>query len=101
MKLQIQSIHFTADQKLLDFIQKKLDKLETFNDRIMEGEVYLHLENTDTPENKLVNVKLYLPGTSAIVAKEQASSFEEATDKLYDNLKRQILKLKDKMQSHH
>ncbi|MFN6946854.1 MAG: ribosome hibernation-promoting factor, HPF/YfiA family [Cytophagaceae bacterium] len=99
MKLQIQSIHFTADQKLLDFIQKKMDKLETFYDKIMSGEVYLHLDNTDQPQNKLIHIKLYVPGSS-IMAKEQGASFEEATDRAYENLKRQVNKLKDKMQSY-
>ena len=51
MKLQIHSIHFDADQKLIDFIQKKLDKLETFYDRIVDGEVFLRINNTGI-ENK-------------------------------------------------
>jgi len=43
MKLQVHSIHFDADIKLIDFIQKKLNKLETFYDRLVDGEVFLHL----------------------------------------------------------
>ena len=45
MKLQIHSIHFDADVKLLDFIQKKADKLETFYEQIVDGEVFLRLNN--------------------------------------------------------
>ena len=44
MKLQMHSIHFDADQKLIDFIQKKADKLDTFFDSIMDGEVFLRLD---------------------------------------------------------
>ncbi|MFN3403383.1 MAG: ribosome hibernation-promoting factor, HPF/YfiA family [Cytophagaceae bacterium] len=99
MKLQMQSIHFDADKKLLEFIQKKLDKLETFHDKIIEGDVYLRLENDDQKGNKSVHVKLFLPGTS-IMAKEQGASFEEAVDLTYENLKRQLIKQKEKTTSH-
>ena len=97
MKLQIQSIHFDADKKLLDFIQKKLDKLDTFYDKITGGDVYLRVENEDP--NKSVHIKLFLPGTS-IMAKEQGNTFEEATDLAVETLKRQLKKQKEKMANH-
>ncbi len=99
MKLQIQSIHFDADVKLIDFIQKKLDKLDTFYDRIISGEVFLKLEKNEEKANKIVQVKLNIPGTDLLV-KEQAASFEEAADLAYENLKRQLQKTKEKMQAH-
>lgn len=95
MKLQIHSVHFDADQKLIDFIQKKVDKLETFYDRIIEGEVYLRLINDDSNENKVVEIKLFLPGTS-LFAKEQARSFEAGTDMTVEALRRQIKRTKQK-----
>lgn len=98
MKLQIQSIHFDADQKLLDFIQKKLNKLDTFHDKIISGDVYLKVEHEEI-NNKSVNIKLYLPGTS-IMTKEQGSSFEEATDLAVETLKRQLKKQKEKMSNY-
>jgi len=99
MKLQIQSIHFDADVKLIDFIQKKLDKLETFYDRIIGGEVFLKLEKNEEKANKIVQIKLNVPGNDLLV-KEQAASFEEAVDLAYENLKRQLQKNKEKMQAH-
>lgn len=99
MKLQIQSIHFDADVKLIDFIQKKLDKLDTFYDRIISGEVFLKLEKNEEKANKIVQVKLSIPGNDLLV-KEQAASFEEAADMAYENLKRQLQKTKEKMQAH-
>ena len=99
MKLQVQSIHFTADVKLLDFLQKKLDKLETFNDSIIDGEVFLKLDTNDAKGNKVVNIKINIPG-NAIVVKEQRSTFEEAIDVSYDILKNQLSKLKEKSLSH-
>lgn len=98
MKLQIQSIHFDADKKLLDFIQKKLNKLDTFHDRITSGDVYLKVENDDTG-NKYVHIKLFLPGSS-VMAKEQGASFEEAVDVAVETLKRQLKKQKEKMTDH-
>ena len=56
MKLQVHSIHFDADIKLIDFIQRKLDKLETFYDRLVDGEVFLRLNN-EGRENKTVEIK--------------------------------------------
>ena len=41
MNISIQTVHFDADKKLLEFVQKKLDKLDTFHDRITKVEAYL------------------------------------------------------------
>jgi len=94
MKLQMHSIHFDADKKLIDFIQKKVDKLETFYDRVVDGEVFLRINNTGV-ENKTVEIKLNVPGQQ-LFAKEQAKSFEEATDLATEALRRQVRKVKVK-----
>ncbi len=95
MKLQVHSIRFDADQKLIDFIQKKVDKLETFYDRMVDGEVFLRLNNEGT-ENKTVEIKLRLPGNQ-LFAREQAASFEAATDQATEALRKQLLKFKEKV----
>jgi putative sigma-54 modulation protein len=95
MKITVQSIHFTADVKLLDFIQKKVDKLDLFFDHIISGEVYLKLENVDDEANKISEIKLMVPG-GTLFAKEQCKSFEEATDLAIECLRKQITKHKDK-----
>ena len=100
MKLQIHSIHFDADASLLEFIEKKSSKLETFFDRIIDGEVFLRLEKGDNSrENKVVEIKLNLPGTT-LFAKEHNTSFEAATDEAVESLRRQVKKYKDKMKTH-
>ena len=99
MKLQMHSIRFDADQKLLDFIQKKVDKLEKFYDRVIDGEVYLKLENDDINGNKIVEIKLNSPGNQFFV-KEQARTFEAGTDIAVEALKRQIKKHKEKIYAH-
>jgi len=99
MKLQTHSVHFDADQKLVDFIQKKANKLETFYDRIIDGEVFLKLESGEAIDNKIVEIKLNIPGNQ-LFAKEQESSFEAAADKAIGALKKQLLKHKEKTSSH-
>lgn len=95
MKLQVHSIHFDADRKLINYIQKKLDKLETFYDRMVDGEVFLRLNNEGI-ENKTVEVKLRVPG-SKLFAIEKARSFEAATGLAADALRMQIKKFKTKI----
>jgi putative sigma-54 modulation protein len=96
MKVQVHSIKFNADVKLLEFIQKKLDKLDTFYDRIVDSEVYLRLNNQSTV-NKTVEIKLNIPG-SQLFSKEISKTFEEATDTAVESLKRQLTKHKEKLQ---
>lgn len=95
MKLQVHSIHFVADQKLVDFIQRKVDKLETFYDRMVDGEVFLRLNNEGI-ENKTVEIKLKVPGNQ-LFAKEQATSFEAAADLATEALRKQLRKFKTKI----
>ena len=98
MKLQIHSIHFDADQKLLDYVQRKADKLDKFYDRIQGGEVFLRLNNSGV-ENKTVEIKISLPG-SQIFAKEDSTTFEDATDEAIESLRRQVKKHKQKLSAH-
>ncbi len=95
MKLQMHSIHFDADNKLLDFIQKHVDKLETFYDRFIDGEVFLRLDKDGHNANKTVEIKLNIPGAQ-IFAKERKDSFEAATDATCEALRRQVKKHKEK-----
>ncbi|WP_448702943.1 ribosome hibernation-promoting factor, HPF/YfiA family [Mucilaginibacter sp. AW1-3] len=98
MKIRVQSIHFTADKKLLNFIQKKADKLDVFFDQIISGEVYLKLENVEDETNKITEIKLLVPGTQ-LFAKQQCKTFEEATDLAIESLIKQIGKHKQKKDS--
>jgi putative sigma-54 modulation protein len=95
MNIRIKAVKFDADSKLEDFIQKKVSKLGRFFDDIITAEVFLKLENTPDLENKVVEVKLDVPG-SDLFARKQTKSFEESTDEVVDALKQQILKHKEK-----
>lgn len=98
MKVQVHSIHFDADIKLISFIQRKLDKLETFYNSMVDGEVFLRLNNEGIA-NKTVEIKLKVPG-NLLFAVEKAKSFEAATDLATGALRSQISKIKTRRQNH-
>ncbi len=98
MNIKIESIHFDADQKLLDFINKKFGKLEQYYDRIMNIDVTLKLENSGQVRDKVVEVKVDVPG-ELIVCKGINKSFEAAVDEVVDVAKRQLIRHKQKARS--
>ena len=95
MKLNVQSIHFNADRKLLDFIQEKVDKLVHFYDHILGGEVFLRLDKSDDLQNKVVQIRIQVPGQD-LTARQQCRTFEEATDLVVEALSKQIIKHKER-----
>lgn len=99
MKLQMHSIRFDADEKLLSFIQKKTDKLDKFFDRIIDAEVFMRLDKDNNMENKIIEIKLNIP-KNQLFAKERAKSFEEASDLAVEALRKQIVKHKEKITAH-
>lgn len=96
MKIKIQAIHFDADKKLVDFIEQKLTKLKHFYHDIVESEVFLKLERSGAPNNKITEIKIHSPGKT-LFAKEQCNSFEEATDHAVQALEKQIIRHKEKI----
>lgn len=96
MDIKIHSIHFDADKKLLDFIDAKVKKLIQFYEGIIGAEVFLRLENDQSSENKLAEIRLDIPGND-VFAKKKSKSFEESIDNVIDALKRQLTKHKEKL----
>lgn len=99
MKVNTQSVNFTADSSLIDFVQKRMDKLDMFYDKIIQSDVYLKVENTSGKENKIFEAKVSVPGDSFVV-KKQCKTFEEGVDAAVASLGRQIQKRKEKLRSH-
>lgn len=98
MKVQVQSVNFNADVKLVNFIQRRMDKLEQYNDRIIDGEVYLKVDNNHKKENKIAEIRVSIPGHDMIV-KKQCKSFEQAADMSTDALTRQLKKHKERVRA--
>lgn len=99
MNVNVQSVNFNADRKLIDFLQQRMDKLETFYDKVINSDVYLKVQNTSAKENKIVEIKLNVPGDKFIV-KKKCKSFEEAIDSSCDSLERKLIKRKEKLREY-
>ncbi len=99
MKVNIESLHFDADKKLLTFVQSHVEKLIHFYESINGAEVILRLDNSSDTENKVVEIKLLIKGHD-LFAKKQCKSFEEACDSAVEALKSQVIKHKEKVNSH-
>ncbi len=98
MNVKIHSIKFDAGASLLEFVQSKMDKMDKFFDRIVDGEVYLRLNNQGV-ENKTVEIKINLPGDQ-FFAGSSARNFEKAMEESAIAITRQIKKHKEKLVTH-
>ena len=99
MKVHTQSVNFNADQKLIDFIQNRMDKLDRFYDKVIKSDVFLKIENTSDKENKIFEARVMVPGDSFVV-KKVCKTFEEGADSAVSSLERQLKKRKEKLRSH-
>ena len=95
MNVQIQSVKFDADKKLLEFVENKMSKLDRFSERIVSSDVIMKVDKDHDKGNKVVTITLGMPGED-LVSETRAKSFEEAVDLGIDALKKQISKYKEK-----
>ena len=97
MNVNIQTVHFDADDKLVDYVTKKLDKLNTFHDSILKVDVFLKLDNVvHNIKDKVVELKLHVPKHD-FFTKASSKSFEESFDNAVESLISQIKRKKDKL----
>jgi ribosomal subunit interface protein len=99
MEIIINSVHFTTDKKLDEFVNKKVGKLDTFFDGIISAEVTLKVLKPETARNKISEIKLSIPANGYLFAKKQADTFEEATDLAVDAIRKQLTKYKEKLKN--
>ncbi|TVR89690.1 MAG: ribosome-associated translation inhibitor RaiA [Saprospirales bacterium] len=99
MNINIEPIHFTADQKLLDYIDAKVNKLGQFFDKIIDVDVKLRLENSGQIKDKIVDLKINVPGETLFIS-ESNKTFEAATDASVAVMKRQIIKYKEGLRAY-
>ncbi len=97
MNMNIQTLHFTADRKLTEYIGKKVKKLFHFNDRILEVHVFLKLDNpAHTIKDKTAEIRVHVPRHYLFV-KTTSKSFEQSFDEAFDTMVSQIKKHKEKL----
>ena len=96
METNIKAVHFDIAEKLVDFINKKIEKISRRNEAVSKVDVVLTLVKPETAKNKEAAVKLSVPGHGELFASKIADTFEEAFDLAIDALKPQLEKIKDK-----
>ncbi len=99
MRVHVEAVHFSADQKLVDLIDRKLSKLEQYFDHIIDLQVVLKLENSGQVKDKLMEARLNVPGDT-LICKVSDKKYETALDLVADNLKRQLVKFKERSRQH-
>lgn len=96
MNVNIQTVHFNADDKLIEYVNKKVEKLNTFHDRITKIDVYLKLDNVvHTIKDKIAEIRVHIPRHDFFV-KASSKSFEESFDSALESMVNQIKKQKQK-----
>ncbi len=98
MNIKINDVHFTADQKLVEYLNKKVSKLDTFFDGIISAEVILKVIKPEAANNKEVEIKLSIPAKDYLFAKKQSDTFEEAANLSIEAIRRQLKRYKEKIQ---
>ena len=97
MNVNIQTVHFDADDKLVDYVTKKVEKLNTFHDQILKVDLFLKLDNVvHSIKDKIVEIKVHVPKHDFFV-KASSKSFEESFDNAMDSIISQIKRKKDKL----
>ena len=101
MKISVKSLHFNADSKLIEYVEKKLSRLSRYFDRAVDAEVHLKVQDTGSRiRDKITEIKIHVPG-GWLMDKKTGKTFEEALDESVDTLKRQLVRHKEKINSHH
>lgn len=97
MNVNIHSVHFEADIKLLTHVEKKLEKLEQFHDRIIKVDVFLKLDNVvHQIKDKVAEIRIMIPRHEFFV-KQTSKSFEESFDHALDSVINQIKRKKERL----
>ncbi|MBW0159851.1 MAG: hypothetical protein RLZZ429_8 [Bacteroidota bacterium] len=97
MNVNIQTVHFDADDKLVEYVSRKLQKLNTFHDRILKADVFLKLDNVvHTIKDKIVEIRVHVPRHDFFV-KASSKSFEESFDSAMESIVSQIKRKKEKL----
>ncbi len=97
MIVNIQTVHFDADTRLVSYVEKKLEKLNQFHDRIIKAEVYLKLDNVvHNIKDKVAEIRVQIPRYEFFV-KQSSKSFEESFDSALDAVISQMKRKKEKL----
>jgi putative sigma-54 modulation protein len=96
MNVNIQTVRFDADNKLVNHINRKMEKLNTFHDRIIKVDVFLKLDNVvHKIKDKIAEIRIQIPRHQLFV-KSTSKSFEQSFDDAFESIVNQIKRRKQK-----
>ena len=96
MNVNIQTVRFDADDKLVNHINRKMEKLNTFHDRIIKVDVFLKLDNVvHKIKDKIAEIRIQVPRHQLFV-KATSKSFEQSFDDAFESIVNQIKRKKQK-----
>ena len=96
MNVHIQTLHFDADRRLIDYVNSKLEKLNTFHDRIIKVDVFLKLDNVvHNIKDKIAEIRIHVPKADFFV-KSTSKSFEASFDEAFEAVVNQLKRKKQK-----
>jgi putative sigma-54 modulation protein len=99
MNLNIQTVHFEADARLLSHVEKKIAKLSQYHDRIIKADVFLKLDNVvHQIKDKVVEIKVHIPRHDFFV-KHSSKSFEQSFDDALSSIINQIKRKKTRAEA--
>lgn len=98
MKVQVQAVNFDVDKKLVQLIEEKVSALSRYYDHIIEADVFLKVQNTSEKENKILELKVAIPGNDKVV-KKTSNTFEDALLQSVSTMRATLTKVKEKIRN--
>ena len=96
MNINFTGHHMDLTDSLRDYASKRFERLAHYYDKIMDIDVTLEVNKNQV--NHTATVALHIPHASKIYAESTSEDMYASIDEVYDKLKRQIEKFKDKIQ---
>jgi putative sigma-54 modulation protein len=101
MNLTISGHHLEVTPALRSYVTSKLDRIKRHFDQVVDVKVLLTLENMKEKElRQKAECNIHIKGIE-LYAESAHADLYAAVDELVDKLDRQVVRHKDRLQSHH
>jgi ribosome-associated translation inhibitor RaiA len=94
METIINAVKFKADQKLVDYVTKKTEKIAKQLPQAVKVEVSFKINKEHEAGNKITSIRVVIPGND-LFAEKQHETIEDAFDDALDAIKKMIEKIRD------
>lgn len=99
MKINIEYDNYGTSTRLVDFVEKRVGKLDKFFDRIVQADVVLKSNEGKSTKQCVADIRLNVPNETLFASGEE-NNMEAAVTDAVNALERQLKKYKEKMNSH-